>query len=100
MEPPDYLPEQPQSPGTFFKTASDAALKASSKPVDYVAELRAAGWLSVHATNFWKSPDGQQYPSDFYSWQMMKHVQEEKRKHPSVRVWIEELQAFYIAEPE
>ena len=60
----------------LFKTADAEARKASTRVTPSEAacaeELLANGWRPIHASPFWKAPNGELFPGAVYSWQMLK----------------------------
>jgi hypothetical protein len=57
----------------LFKEAAASAKKDSTPSEAHCAEeLLAAGWKPVHASPFWKAPNGAMFPGVLYSWQCLQ----------------------------
>jgi hypothetical protein len=82
-------------------TAEAEAIAASTKPtpseLTVEEELKAAGFVHVRTTGFWRSPKFQVYPTAWLAHEMLRA---EALDLPEFRIWIEQLKTHYICRPD
>jgi hypothetical protein len=63
-------------------------------------QLRNAGFRQLHASPMWVNKDGQYYPNGDYAYSEFQRKKDIEARLPSLRFFIPELNAWYIASPE